>query len=1592
MRRETIIKGASFTGTSDLTIVAPIRKGFVPSLDAVTYKTRVKRVLKALHLGRQTAHEYDLARVMSDAVERVGRIHSIRIAIIESENRVTPEDLVVLAVTFDGSWESYIRVIWQKVARSLDLIFCNTDDYVTGWGHSFEEWCVWLRAHHAEAPFLYSTPNLSYQDTQYLRMFERRHRVVVDPRDAQDIDKADLATTGIHIPSAEEISDQLIKAGTDPTSMGLDRSMSPEIVGRQSFRQGMRGLAGLYGLVSWHFNAEDGAILHRAARELLREFMPMINPDTGTQYQEAIDVALPRFEDALRWLSSEPAPQAERKAPILPPAPDEREYGDVQGGILHGYPGAAAGGLLLLAFDSAGDLGAFLARVHPTSEKTPIGAEGITVNIALTLQGVRLAGLSDDEITALPDEFVQGMERRAGTLGDLRANHPRRWRLPALNGALGIDAADVGEDDPCPRIDLGAVHLVLQLRLCNSSLPEREARSRLLQKYHDLSADSGKGVAAPRLLSIQWMHHLTEGDKGREHFGFMDGQSQPVLSQLEAGQKYPNQIHLGEILCGHDNAADAAPGPADMNEAARLLRNGSFLVIRKLRQDVEALEQALSAAALDTLPAGASPSELEERRLLLLGKMVGRWPIGHSKAGQALVNSSQGNDNDFVFEPNDAATLCPFHAHIRRANPREILSEADPLAPPGARPARLIRRGMSYGPKFNPAENDDSTRKANLAAERGLVFMAYNASIGEQFEVIQRWLTGGNSSGSFSGQSDPLLGVPESGRPRYFRFEHEAGSMRIALDGGNRVHEEPRPFVRLEWGMYLFTPSLSALKTLADRATISSRNFAKSWSAEHGEAEIARLREIERIRGRDAAFEEWKAAIEDPNSAAEFTAASLWAAIREKHGGVLDTPFGVLVASRELVDEVLLDAGRNLTATGYLPRMHRSFGQLYLGLDAGQLDGMYERESVPVNTAIMELVSTPQKFNAAVGEAAGATHRALARLRDPAFAQSVKNGEAHWEVTFEAREIIDEVLADFCETWFGLDEKKDPELLHRSGTRWNWVEGEPSCYPGHFMAPSRYTFQPHPGPEVEDLGSRHGVALWRALRRYLDAFGDGLTAPVARAALTCDAARDDPTYPARTLAGVLMGFLPTTDGNIRRVLNEWLNEGTLWSLRARSKMTDPGDPDAQRALTTQLRRKFVDAMQLRAAPELLWRTAAHRHAIGMPGKDAVVVPPGRIVIASLISATHECMESGNQSLDYAFGGRRDSGKAHPTHACPGYGPATAVMFGFFQGLVESELALSPGPVALSLMMDGYLKPARPVPPVKAVPAVARSGYSGTRGPSVLFAAMDIESATAVSAPIPLLTIGDSWLYLDDDDNDDMKPSLTTALAGRGYTFINRFCDRGLALEAMAKQSNLTAISSYLGAIHNEAGDPRGVLIGGGGIDLVRRRLPNWSWKNTHLYGLLEESATSAAAALKETEVKAFIDDELAEYHRKILDTVTQGTDVPVFLHAYDHPIPNGKGSSGPWLKPVFDLKKINQPVSDAIMKILIDRLYKMLNTVAGEYPGRVHVLALNGTLAKEPDFATETAKYWANELHATTLGFGILATVVQLELATAGVK
>ena len=98
----------------------------------------------------------------------------------------------------------------------------------------------------------------------------------------------------------------------------------------------------------------------------------------------------------------------------------------------------------------------------------------------------------------------------------------------------------------------------------------RELLFQELQRYAALDA----GIVP---LSVQWMERYLVNGSAVDHFGFIDGRSQPVFNASEAGTAYPNQVHLGEALQGYANAVDFKPN------VAPLLLNGSFLVIRKLR-------------------------------------------------------------------------------------------------------------------------------------------------------------------------------------------------------------------------------------------------------------------------------------------------------------------------------------------------------------------------------------------------------------------------------------------------------------------------------------------------------------------------------------------------------------------------------------------------------------------------------------------------------------------------------------------------------------------------------------------------------------------------------------------------------------------------------------------------------------------------------------------------------------------------------------------------------------------------------------------------------------------------------------------------
>ena len=386
---------------------------------------------------------------------------------------------------------------------------------------------------------------------------------------------------------------------------------------------------------------------------------------------------------------------------------------------------------------------------------------------------------------------------------------------------------------------------------------------------------SGRKAGSPTAVcdssrSRRW-DVTSEKAKIVEHFGFADGESDPSIVPAAGAKTYPNQIHLGDILVGYSNEADPAPDLRGLDRQGNAcvmewLRNGSFLVIRKLSQDCAALESAIGT--------GAAADEILE-------KMMGR-----TKGGDAR---RPGRRQRFRLSADPEGKRCPLHAHIRRANPRVPTSDSKGAAGRGCRGSSAA--GCRSG---RARRGDPETAKA----ERGLVFMTYNADIGEQFEVVQRWISGGNSTGGYSGQSDPFLGVAENGARRSSASRTQRQSEGVPLDGSARRWESAsRSSARL---------GRLSLRALDDGPSPHSRQAAPARpparaavvGARGGRAAIEELRAAEaeaRLAGDKASRsgrQRSRIRSRSRNSAAPRSGRH-----PERHGGVLRTPYGVLVAT-----------------------------------------------------------------------------------------------------------------------------------------------------------------------------------------------------------------------------------------------------------------------------------------------------------------------------------------------------------------------------------------------------------------------------------------------------------------------------------------------------------------------------------------------------------------------------------------------------------------------------------------------------------------------------------------------------------------------
>ena len=190
--------------------------------------------------------------------------------------------------------------------------------------------------------------------------------------------------------------------------------------------------------------------------------------------------------------------------------------------------------------------------------------------------------------------------------------------------------------------------------------------------------------------------------------------------------------------------------------------------------------------------------------------MCGRWRNGVPLALSPDTDSPAGGIpperlNDFQYVDADGSgdprgIACPVGAHIRRVNPR-----GQPVAgqgvPGGSNNShRLIRRGLPYGPSYDPSEPYDGI-------ERGMLFQFINANIENQYEfVLRQWVNDSEFAGAVRLHPKSRGSADRHPGPGREHLRHTAGET------------EPPPievtglssFVTTKAAAYTFLPSITA--------------------------------------------------------------------------------------------------------------------------------------------------------------------------------------------------------------------------------------------------------------------------------------------------------------------------------------------------------------------------------------------------------------------------------------------------------------------------------------------------------------------------------------------------------------------------------------------------------------------------------------------------------------------------------------------------------------------------------------------------------------------------------------------------------------
>ena len=418
--------------------------------------------------------------------------------------------------------------------------------------------------------------------------------------------------------------------------------------------------------------------------------------------------------------------------------------------------------------------------------ETPRRKPDYCLNIGITWPGL-LALELEEHVPTLSFKsfgaFIEGAAPRAESIGEAGASSPENW--------VGAFAEGHG-------------HVLVTLHAIS---PEA------MKTYSDrlcawlAEGDAFREIAREDAMALIEMHDGQPVPTAKIHFGYTDGISTPTIrggpEQYHPDGQRPCEPWL--FVLREDAVNYVVPEPRQLG------LNGSFAVVKKVETDVVGFEDFLQS----------NKDRIDPE--LLAAKMCGRWRNGVPLALSPETDSPAGGIsperlNDFQYVDTDGSgdpkgIGCPVGAHIRRVNPRGQPVVGQGLPGGSNNSHRVIRRGLPYGPTYDPTKPYDGI-------ERGMLFQFINSNIENQYEfVLRQWVNDSEFAGAVRlhpKSKDPLIGTQDP-EESMFVMPQGNGDPPIEVTGLSS-------FVTTKAVVYTFLPSITAIGFIATLAPESKES------------------------------------------------------------------------------------------------------------------------------------------------------------------------------------------------------------------------------------------------------------------------------------------------------------------------------------------------------------------------------------------------------------------------------------------------------------------------------------------------------------------------------------------------------------------------------------------------------------------------------------------------------------------------------------------------------------------------------------------------------------------------------------------------